>query len=278
MVLKQKKQLYRWREEDLERLRNFRLLDDDFMTKCFEGDPRYIEFVLRIILDMENLQVIEVHTQAFVDNLTNRSVKLDVLARTISGCTINVEIQRADKGAGFVRARYHHSQIDSNLLPKGEKVEDLPVTYVIFITEHDVIGRGLPIYHFEKRIVETGQIIDDGQHTIYVNGAYRDESPIGKLMHDFSCTKADDMHYSLLAERVRFFKESKEGVDIMCKSMEDLRDKSWKEGQEEEKEQTVLRMLESGKYSLEDAAFASGLSIEEVEKIQTQNDSANKYA
>ncbi len=142
----------------------------------------------------------------------------------------------------------------------------------------DVIGCGLPIYHFEKRIVETGQIIDDGQHTIYVNGAYRDESPIGKLMHDFSCTKADDMHYSLLADRVRFFKESKEGVDIMCKSMEDLRDKSWKEGQEEEKEQTVLRMLESGKYSLEDAAFASGLSIEEVEKIQAQNDSANKYA
>ncbi len=106
------------------------------------------------------------------------------------------------------------------------------------------------------------------------------------------------MHYSLLADRVRFFKESKEGVDIMCKSMEDLRDKSWKdghakghaeghaegrvegrvEGQEEEKEQTVLRMLESGKYSLEDAAFASGLSIEEVEKIQAQNDSANKYA
>ncbi len=72
----------------------------------------------------------------------------------------------------------------------------------------------------------------------------------------------------------------------MCKSMEDLRDKSWKdghaeghaEGQEEEKEQTVLRMLKSGKYSLEDAAFASGLSIEEVEKIQAQNDSANKYA
>ncbi len=90
------------------------------------------------------------------------------------------------------------------------------------------------------------------------------------------------MHYSLLDARVLFFKESKEGADIMCKSMEDLRDKSWKEGHaeghEEEKEQTVLRMLESGKYSLEDAAFASGLSIEEVEKIQTQNDSANKYA
>ncbi|WP_323089109.1 hypothetical protein [Allobaculum sp. JKK-2023] len=64
------------------------------------------------------------------------------------------------------------------------------------------------------------------------------------------------MHYSLLDARVLFFKESKEGADIMCKSMEDLRDKSWKEGHEEEKEQTVLRMLESGKYSLEDAAFA----------------------
>ena len=25
-------------QEDLQRLRDFRLLDDDFLTKCFEGD------------------------------------------------------------------------------------------------------------------------------------------------------------------------------------------------------------------------------------------------
>jgi hypothetical protein len=38
-------------QEDLQRLRGFRLLDDDFLTKCFEGDPKYIQLVLRIVLD-----------------------------------------------------------------------------------------------------------------------------------------------------------------------------------------------------------------------------------
>ncbi len=30
-------------QEDLQRLRGFRLLDDDFLTKCFEGDTASIE-------------------------------------------------------------------------------------------------------------------------------------------------------------------------------------------------------------------------------------------
>ena len=29
-------------QEDLQRLRGFRLLDDDFFTKCFEGDTECI--------------------------------------------------------------------------------------------------------------------------------------------------------------------------------------------------------------------------------------------
>ena len=36
-------------EEDLQRLRGFRLLDDDFMSKVFE-DKNCVEFLLQIIL------------------------------------------------------------------------------------------------------------------------------------------------------------------------------------------------------------------------------------
>ena len=42
-------------------------------------------------------------------------------------------------------------------------------------------------------------------------------------MHDFSCTDPSEMYFNVLADRVRFFKESKEGVAIMCKAMEDMR-------------------------------------------------------
>lgn len=35
-------------QEDLQRLRGFRLMDDDFLTKCFEGNTECIELVLQI--------------------------------------------------------------------------------------------------------------------------------------------------------------------------------------------------------------------------------------
>ena len=80
-------------QEDLQRLRGFRLLDDDFLTKCFEGDPQYIQLVLRIVLEMPDLVVVDVRTQVFVENLLKHSVRLDILATDSTGRKINVEIQ-----------------------------------------------------------------------------------------------------------------------------------------------------------------------------------------
>lgn len=143
----------RQHQEDLQRLRGFRLLDDDFLTKCFEGDPQYIQLVLRIVLEMPDLEVVDVHTQVFVENLLNRSVRLDVLATDSADRKMNVEIQRADKGAGRKRARYNSSMMDANLLRKGEDFDTLPDNYVVFITEHDVIGKGKPLYRIGRYIV-----------------------------------------------------------------------------------------------------------------------------
>lgn len=252
-------------QEDLQRLHGFRLLDDDFLTKCFEGDTECIQLVLRIVLEMPDLIVVDVRTQVFVENLLNRSVRLDVLATDSTGRKFNIEIQRADWGAGRKRARYNSSMMDANLLHKGEKFDDLPETYVVFITEHDVLAKGLPVYQIERCILATGERFEDGAHIMYVNGAYRDETPIGKLMHDFSCTDPADMHYGILADRVRFFKESKEGVAIMCKAMEDMRNQTLREGMME----VAHRMLAAGKYALEEIAEISGLSLDEVKKLQT---------
>ncbi|WP_289291156.1 Rpn family recombination-promoting nuclease/putative transposase [Sporofaciens musculi] len=250
-------------QEDLQRLRSFRLMDDDFLTKCFEGNTECIELVLRIVLDMPDLNVLDVRTQVFVENLLNRSVRLDVLATDSVGRKFNIEIQRADKGAGRKRARYNSSMMDANLLKKGEAFDNLPETYVVFITENDVMGKGKPLYQIERCILETGKRFEDGTHILYVNGAYRDETPIGKLMHDFSCTNPSDMYYGVLADRVKFFKESKEGIAVMCRAMEDMRNQTLKEGMME----VALRMLRAGKYALDEIASISGLSLDEVKKL-----------
>ncbi|MDE6887401.1 MAG: nuclease, partial [Eubacterium sp.] len=177
---------------------------------------------------------VDVHTQVFVENLLNRSVRLDVLATDSADRKMNVEIQRADKGAGRKRARYNSSMMDANLLRKGED-------------------------------------FDDGSHILYVNGEYRDETPIGKLMHDFSCTDPADMYYDKLADRVRFFKESKEGVAIMCKVMEDMRTQAALE----RAKTVVYRMLAAGKYSLEEIADMTEVSLDEVKKMKAASESFN---
>ncbi len=252
-------------QEDLQRLRGFRLLDDDFLTKCFEGDTASIELVLQIVLEKPDLKVLDVRTQVFVENLLNRSVRLDILATDSTGAKLNVEVQRSDKGAGRKRARYNSSMMDANLLKKGEDFDKLPETWVIFITENDVMGKGLPLYPVERCFLGTGERFEDGPHILYVNGAYRGDTPIGKLMHDFSCTDAADMYYGTLADRVRFFKESKEGIEIMCRAMEDMRNQTLKEGMIN----VAKKMLEDGTITLEKIAEFVGLSVDEVRKLKT---------
>ena len=45
------------RQELLQRIRGFRLMDDEFMTKCFEDNAECTELVLRIIMDKDDLKV-----------------------------------------------------------------------------------------------------------------------------------------------------------------------------------------------------------------------------
>ena len=263
-------------EQDLRRLQKFRLLDDDFMTKCFENDTACVELVLQIVLNKEDLKVEDVRTQVFVENLIKRSVRLDILATVEDVKKYNIEIQRADKGAGVRRARYNSSMMDANLLKKGEDFAQLPETYVIFITENDVMKKGLPLYSVERIIKETGEAFGDGAHILFVNGAYRSDTPLGKLMHDFSCTQPSQMNYEVLADRARYFKESKEGIAIMCKAMEDMRNQALEEGIKQGvikgKIDVAFRMLKKGDFTDEEIAELSGLSIEEIKKLSAGED------
>ena len=71
--------------QDLERLKAFRLMDDEFMTACFDGNPESVELVLQIIMDRTDLRVLDVKVQYFLKNLLKRSVWLDVLATDQDG-------------------------------------------------------------------------------------------------------------------------------------------------------------------------------------------------
>lgn len=100
---------------------------------------------------------------------------------------------------------------------------------------------------------------------LYVNGEYRDDSAIGKLMHDFNCADADDMHYGLLAERTRYLKENSKGVNEMYRIMDEVEKECYEEGRETQAELTAINLRKLG-LPLEQIAHAVGFHVEKVEK------------
>ena len=248
-------------EELLNIIENFRLMDDTFMSKVFE-DKACAELLLRVILNRDDLTVVRVVSKFELKILQGRSARLDIYAIDEHGKQYDVEVQRSDDGAAPRRARYNSSLIDANITEAGDKYDALTETYVIFITENDVLKSGLPIYHIDRIVQETGKPFGDEAHIIYVNSQIKDETELGKLMHDFSCTDPKDMYYKILADRVRYFKEDEEGVLTMCREMENMR--------KAQRIEIAKRMLVSGKLTYEDIAAFTDLTLEEIKALAVQ--------
>jgi hypothetical protein len=250
------------RARRIEQIKEMRLLDDDFMTKCFEDDLICTEFVLRIVLDKSDLTVKEAKTQHGIKSLQGRSVRLDVRAVCSGGKIYNIELQRSDKGASPRRIRYNACLLDSNTIMPGDDIEQLPETYIIMITENDYWGMDEPIYPIKKYVGDSSITYDDGLHAIYVNGSYRDNptelTPLGKLIHDFNCRDANDMYYPILANKVRYFKEDMKGVDKMCKRVEDI----VKEEIIEDRKEIAKNFIKGGLVPLEEIAQNFGFTFE----------------
>ena len=106
------------------------------------------------------------------------------------------------------RARYHLGALDTENLKAGQDFNELAETYVIFITENDVIGKGKPVHIFERYDKTNDEKLNDGNYIIYVNGQYRGDDDLGKLMHDFCCAVPEEMFFKEMSERAKQFKET----------------------------------------------------------------------
>ena len=251
-------------QEDLQRLKELRPIDDDFMRCLFKDNIPLAEQVLRIIIGKKDLVITDCQTQKDMKRLGGaRSICLDAYGRDSENKKYDLEIQRTDKGADPHRARYHSSVMDIENLDAGQEFKELPETYTIFITEKDFYGKGEPFYIVERVNLTTGKNFEDGEHILYVNGEYRGDSDLGKLMHDFNCTDAKDMNFSLMAERTRYLKENPKGVEEMCRSMEDMRN----EADLAARKNVARSFILMGELSYEKIAEGTDLPIEEIKRL-----------
>ena len=244
------------------------LFADDLMSRVFDKNIEATELLLRIILERK-IKVISVNGQEEMKSAAvgGRNITLDVHALDENGEKMDIEVQGNSEGAHIRRARYHSSVLDSRMLKEGQEFKEIKDSYVIFIYKRDKFQEGLPLYHIDRYVRETGKLFEDGSHIIYVNGNYKGDDEIGHLMQDFHQTDPDNMHYKELSQGVRHFKEVEEGRDTMCEAVQEYAKEYASECLKTEKAELVENFMKNMNLTLEQALDAAGIHGEERDAI-----------
>ena len=221
-------------------------------------------------MEKQDLRVIDQIIQKDYKNLQGRSAIMDCVARDSEGKQFDVEIQQDNEGASPKRARYHSGLMDMNTLNPGQDFDELPESYVIFITRDDILGYCFPIYHIDRHIKEADDSFQDEAHIIYVNSRKQEDTELGRLMHDLHCKNADEMHSPVLAKRVHELKDTQKGVELMCHEMEKIYSEGMESGELKAKKETALSLAEMG-LSVEKIAKAVNHNVNEVQKWIDEN-------
>ena len=108
------------------------------------------------------------------------------------------------------------------------------------------MGRGQPAYPVERMVLDAMEPFGDEAHILYINGEYRGEGPIGSLMHDFNCADASEMHFPLMREATRYYKETPEGVRQMCTIFEEIKREGYEQGMQQGMQQGMEKGMEKG--------------------------------
>ncbi len=206
-------------EQKIAKVRDFRPIDDVFF-EVLAGNPKVCQEMLRTILEDDGLVVTEVITQSDERNLYGRSVRLDALCTLGNGSKVNVEVQRSDNDNHLKRARFNASSITVRDSEPGTSFDAVIELYVVYISEFDFLKGSKTIYHVEKVLKETGEVIDDGLHEIFVNTVIDDGTDIAELMACFTKKEVKNPKFPMLSSEVQRLKETEGGVQVVCEVMQ----------------------------------------------------------
>lgn len=233
-----------------ERVKNLRPIDDVFFEVLAEK-KEVCEEILRTILEDPQLRVLDVIVQRSERNMYGRSVRLDALCTLGDGTKCNIEVQRADNDNHLKRARFNAASITVKESNIGDTFDDVVNVYIVYISEFDFLKKGKTIYHIDKVIRETGDVVDDGLHEIFVNTTIDDGSDIAELMSCFIKKEVKNPKFPQLSSEVKRLKETEGGINMMSEIMEQYN----REAVDEEKADRIEKM------------FRMGYSLEQVERL-----------
>ncbi len=248
-------------EQKRELVKKFNLMDDDFFAVVMQ-DTAAFEVMLRILTQRDDLHVKEVRTQYNMRNLVGHSVTLDGYAVDNNNKVYNVEIQVRDSDYHEKRVRYYQSNIDLTLLEKGVKYENLPDLYLIFISSFDIFGEEKNQYEVVRTLRGSSKEVSNGVHELYFNTKIKDDSRISELLQYFKDSRSDVTDFGSLSDKVRYYKETQEGVVHMCDAVKEYGNEREEIGEAKNLVQNVKNLMDNSGCSLEEALKM--LSIDKV--------------
>lgn len=233
------------------------------MTMVFDENIPATKLLIDVILNRD-IEVITTKAQWDIQSSTpeGHNIRLDIYAKEADGETFDCEIQRSSKDANPRRARFYSSMMDTRMLKSAEPYDKLRDSYVIFITEEDYFDKGQPLYSYERRR-DNGEDLGDGSHIIYVNGAYRGNDPLGRLMQDLNNQGTEGFNYKVIEDGIKHFKENEKGRV----AMRDLIEEYAEERAEEMELEIITKLLRKGK-DAEEVADLLDLDIERVKSVE----------
>ena len=217
-------------------------MDDVFFFKLAE-DKGFCEELLQVVLENKDLKIVEHKPQAVLRNIKGRSVTLDLKCVDENGVIFGVEIQKQDNDNHQKRVRYNMASIDTAESEKGVKFDELKDIYEIYISKFDLFGRNKTVYHIDRVIRETQEVVNNGTHEIYVNTKVDDGTEIAEYMQMLKMsTLPDNPKFPRLCE---MFKNIKTGMGdgVMCDLVQAYAEEYAKEYAEEYANKKGIKML-----------------------------------
>ena len=239
------------------RLQDLTIKDNFMFCAVMSAEENCIGF-LEMVLGFPIAKIDVSYERNMVYHPEYKGIRLDVYAKDEANKHYNVEMQVRREIPIEKRARYHHSQMDMELLSAGISYEELPDTFVIFICDYDPFGKGLYYYTCRTKCEEDALLeYEDGCRTIYLSTKGKDEEKVPKSLVRFLKFVAADIEQSdqdfeddyveQLQKSIHTVKESREMGErymIFEEMMEEERKVGRIEGELQAKRDSIYELLE----------------------------------
>ena len=280
----------------LEKWNSLTLANNFIFCKVLEENPDVCKELLEMLLDIKIDRIEQPKSeQTFKTDFDSRGIRLDVYVKDGTGRCFDIEIQTSSYMRLAKRARYYQGLMDVDSIQFGQEYSALKDSYVIFLCLGDAFGYRLPVYTFRYRAEEDKNILmNDGTVNIFFNATMYDKMQSENLRSFFRylCGKNSDDNFtdrlSELVERVKMnaqwrhrYMTIEQEIKLQARYLAQDMAKNMAQGiaknmandivqskVDESKFETAKNLLKIN-ISPEQIAMATGLSLEQITKLET---------